>query len=743
MIPVSLTLRNFLCYGEEVPPLLLDGIHVACLCGPNGHGKSSLLDAMTWALWGFARARNQEDLIHQGRREMMVALEFDARGRRYRVERRHSRVGRSRQGQTSLELQVSHGNGFAPISESTVRDTQDKIQDIVSMDYQTFINSAFLRQGEADLFTKAGPAQRKRVLAEILRLSQYDRLEETAKLRATEREASIQRTSGEIGQLRAEVARSQEYRERLSQVNSDLQSLQGRLDVQNAQVRECWDALQALTVSQTRLTEVMATYTQWSEERSKLQGILQQEQQRLNYEVLSLEQRAGELETRLARGNEARGEAEKVETEIQAVEAEQRELGSSRDALSQVGAQVQEARSGLERLIAEGNELRDKLKLLHEAGHQDTHCPLCNAQLGDEGRNHLQAAYEAEIKDKRSRYAETQQLLKDLELKEESLSGSVKRGEAELNQRLTQLAARRLDLVRQAEEAPGIQHDLGAVQGQLEALRRMASEAQFGQEERQQLGVVEEKLAAAGRERTALEEALRPLPQVKAGYDREWAQLENLKRQREPLAAQHHSLSELLARCDAMERELREKEQAVAGLADEKSLFTELATAFGKGGIQALIIESAAPELEAEANRLLARLTDGRMALKLETQRERRMGQGDPIETLEINIADELGTRSYELFSGGEAFRINFALRVALSRLLARRSGAPLPTLFIDEGFGTQDAAGRERLIEAIQAIQDDFQRIIVITHIEELKETFPTRIEVSKKDGSSTFWIN
>ena len=155
---------------------------------------------------------------------------------------------------------------------------------------------------------------------------------------------------------------------------------------------------------------------------------------------------------------------------------------------------------------------------------------------------------------------------------------------------------------------------------------------------------------------------------------------------------------------------------------------------------RALIIESAAPELEAEANRLLARLTDGRMALKLETQRERRTGQGDPIETLEINIADELGTRSYELFSGGEAFRINFALRVALSRLLARRSGAPLPTLFIDEGFGTQDAAGRERLIEAIQ---DDFQRIIVITPIEELKETFPTRIEVSKKDGSSTFWIN
>ena len=79
------------------------------------------------------------------------------------------------------------------------------------------------------------------------------------------------------------------------------------------------------------------------------------------------------------------------------------------------------------------------------------------------------------------------------------------------------------------------------------------------------------------------------------------------------------------------------------------------------------------------------------------------------------------------MFSGGEAFRINFALRIALSRLLAQRSGAPLPILFIDEGFGSQDASGQERLREAIQSIQSDFQKIIVITHLEGIKDSFPT----------------
>ena len=109
---------------------------------------------------------------------------------------------------------------------------------------------------------------------------------------------------------------------------------------------------------------------------------------------------------------------------------------------------------------------------------------------------------------------------------------------------------------------------------------------------------------------------------------------------------------------------------------------------------------------------------------------------------MHIKIADEVGTRDYETFSGGEAFRINFALRIALSKLLARRAGAPLPILFIDEGFGSQDSTGQERLVEAIQSIQDDFQKIIVITHIDQVRDAFPVRVEVTKTGAGSTFAV-
>jgi exonuclease SbcC len=133
-------------------------------------------------------------------------------------------------------------------------------------------------------------------------------------------------------------------------------------------------------------------------------------------------------------------------------------------------------------------------------------------------------------------------------------------------------------------------------------------------------------------------------------------------------------------------------------------LYGDLVQLFGKNGIQAIMIENAIPELEDEGNRILSRITDNSMHLTLETQRDTRAG--GVVETLDIKISDTLGTRQYELYSGGETFRINFALRIALSKMLARRAGARLRTLVIDEGFGTQDSQGLERLVEVIKAIR-------------------------------------
>jgi exonuclease SbcC len=183
---------------------------------------------------------------------------------------------------------------------------------------------------------------------------------------------------------------------------------------------------------------------------------------------------------------------------------------------------------------------------------------------------------------------------------------------------------------------------------------------------------------------------------------------------------------------DRLEQQRKDRLAEMDLILRDKALYTELAAALGKNGVQAMIIETAIPEIEDEANRLLGAMTEGRMHVKLETQRDRRSGDGT-IETLDIVINDELGARAYEMYSGGEAFRVNFAIRIALSKLLARRAGARVQTLVIDEGFGSQDDEGRERLVEAIQGVADQFAMILVITHLEDLRERFPVRIDVRK----------
>ena len=196
------------------------------------------------------------------------------------------------------------------------------------------------------------------------------------------------------------------------------------------------------------------------------------------------------------------------------------------------------------------------------------------------------------------------------------------------------------------------------------------------------------------------------------------------------------ALGEYLRLLDEQEESLRQKRAALAAVEHEGGAYAELGRIFGKSGIQAMIIDNVLPELESSANALLHHMSDGAMQVQFATQAQG--AKGDLLETLDIRIADASGTRPYEMFSGGEAFRVNFAIRIALSQLLAERAGAQLQMLVIDEGFGTQDGQGRERLIEAINSIAADFEKIVVITHIDELKDLFNVRLDVIKgRDGS------
>lgn len=233
-----------------------------------------------------------------------------------------------------------------------------------------------------------------------------------------------------------------------------------------------------------------------------------------------------------------------------------------------------------------------------------------------------------------------------------------------------------------------------------------------------------------------LEKDVRELPATLKDKEELSPAIESLRERREETAMR---VAVLESQCETMSSELTKMKERTNELKQTESDIDDyvlLAESFGKKGIQAVIIENAVPEIETDANRILSKLTDCKMHVGLITQHKTK--SGGIVETLDLMIGDEVGTRNYELYSGGEAFKVNFAIRVALSRLLARRSGAKLETLIIDEGFGSQDEVSRDRLVKAIRSIQSDFARILVITHIQDIKEMFPVQIQVTKRNGTS-----
>jgi len=850
MIPVRLSLHNFLSYGENVQPLEFQGMHVACLSGSNGHGKSALLDAITWTLWGKARSNQDDDLVRQGQSEMQVELDFEFDGNLYRVIRKRTLAKRS---MADLQFQVFEGEGFRSLTEPTVSQTEAKIRRLLRLDYDTFINSAFLMQGRADEFTSKSPRQRKDVLAEILGLRLYDDLVTAAREKARMQSARREMAELSLKGMEEELAKEEGYREQITALQSQLEAVQKEAETlqerYNTLIKEksALDALErerqavlkrlteerqtekdllsqiasarqkveayervllekeAILASHARLGEARAcledfegrwrTLQGLERERMALEGKIAQERQRLEMTLRQeeralqdLRQKVGGLEQAKERVLELEAQVEalahlELERSIQQTETEKR--------ASEIGALKQE----FEQRRKDYEALQVKVSQLQTPGAE---CPLCRTPLSPEHRKRLgqklQEEYEAlkaegvrlkqEIAEREAEGAKRQQEIEKLgeQLKkmpslqaqlgriQEALS-QMKASQARLpeQERLCESLTKQLEgeqfasdirdqrarLVEQIQ-AMGydeslhqkLREEVESLRGYEEKrLRLEQAESDLGQAKNAVLGL--ESLLEKRQAAIAADEALQArlatdltrLPGVVQQLQECEGLLSDKRAEERRIVGDLRSYQNVYARCQELKEEAKEKRAVRDAAAKDKGIYDDLAAIFGKNGIQALIIENAIPEIETEANEILARMTDNSMRITFETQRAAK-ADDHMIETLDIKLSDGLGTRKYELFSGGEAFRANFAIRVALSRLLARRAGARLQTLFIDEGFGSQDAEGRSRLVEAIESIQEDFALILVITHFEELKDFFPTRIEVSKNQYGSQIMV-
>ncbi|MBM2850339.1 MAG: hypothetical protein HW418_3281 [Anaerolineales bacterium] len=691
MIPIRLELTNFLAYRNPAP-LDFTGIHVAVLTGENGAGKSSLLDAMTWALWSRARAKTDNELVHQGQTEMRVEFTFALGDQIYRVIRAR-RVGRGAGSVLDFQIQNDAGK-WASIAEATIPKTQEKIIRTLRLEYDTFVNSAYIMQGKADEFTGKRPTERKQVLADILGLQEWERYEERAKEKIKSVEKDIAGLEALLNEIEGELARRDEYERELAEAKDKVIEVGVRLREAEAGWAQIDAARQAMIALERQLDALTKRIRDAEQELAALDTDLREAQSRADAVSISHQREA--VQQRLAK--------------LEELESERERVTETRRASGELAAQL---RGQNEAARAEADGLKKRVETLQAA--TEPRCPTCGQPLSEAERAKLVAELNAEVEARREAYRQNQAQLKTLTDEQAALDKSLKQIGDDLREKpvlIKQLAELQTALV-QAGEAKERIAGLG------ERRTRWQQAIEKDRAERAQLDVQAEQYNAILRDSAAKQAALDRL------------------RQEDTLTKAHMGAAQQkLAVLDDLAKQRETKRAERNRLADDQGIYEELREAFGKRGVPAMMIEAAVPEIEAAANALLTRMTGGRMHVRFMTQRETQAGETR--ETLDIQISDELGTRAYEMYSGGEAFRVNFAIRIALSQLLARRAGTQVQTLIVDEGFGVLDAAGRERLVEAINAAQSDFQRILVVTHIDELKDAFPARIEITKgPDGS------
>lgn len=858
MIPVKLRMRNFMPYRDA--SLDFTGIHLGVITGDNGNGKSAIIDAMTWALWGKARAASDDDLIHSSQIEMEVEFDFKIGDQLYRIIRKRSRPKKKTgAGQSILEFHIRNGDGFRPITGNTIPQTQEKIISVLHMDYDTFINSAYLRQGHADEFTRQPPARRKEVLANILGLAVYDALEDKARELAKAHESDNAQLENMVNEINNELARKAEFLAELEKAEILLNEIDLQAKEKESSLNDLRQKKQLLERIKSQLDELQESINskardlrRWEEQSDqhsarikKYEAIIARredietgyarcaeikkqvdELDRKFRQSINLEKQKNLLEKKIDKDkNELLTEHTITLHEINRMEALTNTLPELKNRMAQAqvkAAKLAEAENLLKqkdqavcdaqtavtmleadvpRLEKEILEVGDKIKMIagHIAAHTEARCPLCERELSREGIELIAAKFQKERLDKIEILSRTRAEINLKKAQADALQAEKIKFEADLNEEKNRINKEEAIIRQKLKEADENLLKVSALKTTAKIIEQRLAARDFAVAEQQALAALEAEIIALGydqamydavcnqykelgpyeREKSALNEAeqlieqekeaaaraqeaihglqeglkrdnvkkdilsdeLTTLPQISRQLAEAESEYQIISQQRSQAQEAVGSIRARLQQLAELETKKKEYEARIAELAKEESIYRELAKAFGKNGIQALIIKTALPEIAEEANRLLARLTDNRMSVKFEPQ---RVTKKDTVkETLDITIADELGTRNYEMFSGGEAFRINFAIRIALSRLLARRAGAPLPTLIIDEGFGTQDSTGMEKLKEAINSIQDDFDKVLVITHMDDLKEAFPARIDVVKTADGSTITVS
>ena len=700
MIIEEVKLKNFLSHGDTTVSLQ-DGQKVL-IDGASGAGKSSIVDALVWGLYGEGRSDNRS-LVKKGKKSCEVQINLKNGESRFQVNRTASAAGKH-----TLEVYEHDGADFKPVKVSGVRYTQEYIEKhVTKASHLLFINSVICPQENTQSFIKQTAQNRKDIILEIIRASDYDEYHEKAK-------KFLKDKTQETELLRAELVEKESFKK-------DNEQLLSRKSKLREDLPAATEALECLYKEKQAMQEVQKQDNDNRVEIAKLESsvkVYESSINNTNTQIKGLEEYilASDYFFHPAKVDQLKADI-KLLSEKDAI---LKELADQRNALAEWSAEEAKINSlkpsewqtsSLDKEISELNTTI--ISLMNEAEKicplNHTHCPSAveQSQKNIDFCAKSLAGKEAQKKEYEAAAINWQNRMVELGHKPEYDKEKFKEISADI---------RKLSLAREefdAFEAKRSEYDIK--KSELGCAKRLLEDAKS-------------KMETDTKKMSELRKLLRK------GIDNEIAAIENriyhfnsqlsaVKKELEIIAQIEPAYDKAVARIDEIGKLVYTINEDISAVAAVKE-------AFGNSGIKSIMVDYVLPELEGRINDVLEKMSDFRITI--ETQKDSADGES-LIDGLFLTITNGQG-ETFDLanYSGGEKMKINMAISEGLASL--QQVGFRV----LDESITGLDNSTVESFMEILETIQSRFSQLVCISHLPAVKDMFHDKIHVVKLNGDS-----
>jgi DNA repair protein SbcC/Rad50 len=798
--PLRLEIEGLASLREKVV-VSFEDLDLFAITGPTGAGKSSLIDALVLALYGQVPRVGKEykQLISHGAERLSVRLDFAVGEAQYRIARTIRASGTPQ-----FRLERLCGGEPEPLADRA-KEIEAEIERIVGLDYDAFIRSVVLPQGQFDAFLRGKPEERRKILVALLNLRVYEDMQRIANARAAaaKSEAAFlasqlaqqyaEATPGNLAARQEELRKAEQEREGIDRslaavvealpVATSIRSLRRDLD---DQAREVEAESHRLEAANATIAASDPGRRKLAAERARIEAAQAQAGVDGARHVALVESRARAEQLASLAASRAQAEREAA--------AGSRQLAAKRKAIAAAESGV----SGLEQGAQAATEARDaarqrfdELRARHAAhairGFLKTGepCPVCEQVVKQKPKGEAPALGEAEkalaqaerrAEQQHRKAAEARLSLERLRAESAALEASQARLERQqqeygkamtgLSEALRAAGFQRLEIAEPQTLVARVRGEIGALEKAQKERQRLETEmrrleTESGELEKATAGAQARAEAARGRidelksrratARKALDDARNDL--VTRARKAAWQDVESpphgrdetdaLEARRSASQKDAVALATTVARLTSELRRLEKDIHAAAELTERRAglerraaLASTLAQHLRADQFLAYVQEEALGVLAEDGSRHLGVLSQGRYALACESQ--------------EFFVVDHWNgdqRRSVRTLSGGETFLASLALALALAERLAElssegRASEALESLFLDEGFGALDPETLDVVVQAIERLHGGERRVGIVTHIQELAERLPARIEVRRTNGHTTVSI-